>query len=186
MGQPVLASSEDWLSEDEEPDVGDEAMMADDEESVSSEEPDTPAFDAFQWANEPVHEWSVAANLGPEWVVNDTYKLAPLPSQDPSAEVSDFELNAELAGEPPAAAEPASGTWGSEIDPTFFGSSPTEWATLVLETGQATKSSRTPPLLQTLGTLPLMALLDGLMRLSATPASSKMPSIVLRSSQSPS
>ncbi|KAB5587412.1 hypothetical protein CTheo_9150 [Ceratobasidium theobromae] len=146
MGQPVPSPSEDWLSDDgkqltglsqlyanihwtaEEPDAGDEAMMADDKESISSEEPDTPAFNAFRWANEPVHEWSVAADLGPEWVVNDTYELPPLPSRDPLAKVSDFELDAELVGEPPAAAEPTFGTWGSEIDPTFFGSSPAEWA----------------------------------------------------------
>ncbi|KAB5587643.1 hypothetical protein CTheo_8918 [Ceratobasidium theobromae] len=89
------------------PDVGNEAMMADDEESVSS----------------------------PEWVVNDTYKLPPLLSQDPSAEVSDFELDAEPAAEPPAAAEPAFGTWGSEIDPTFFGSSPAEWAAAAAQAG---------------------------------------------------
>ncbi|KAB5587536.1 hypothetical protein CTheo_9025 [Ceratobasidium theobromae] len=102
MGQPVPSPSEDWLSDDEEPDVGDEAMMADDEES---------------------------------WVVNDTYKLPPLPARDPSAEVSDFELDAEPAGEPPATAKPAFGTWGSEIDPTFFGSSPAEWATAATQAG---------------------------------------------------
>ncbi|KAB5587391.1 hypothetical protein CTheo_9173 [Ceratobasidium theobromae] len=98
MGQPVPSPSEDWLSDDEEPDAGDEAMMADDEESIDSDsdgEPDTPAFNAFQWANEPVHEWSIAADLGPKWIVNDTYELPPLPSWDPSAEVSDFKLDAE-------------------------------------------------------------------------------------------
>ncbi|KAB5587438.1 hypothetical protein CTheo_9124 [Ceratobasidium theobromae] len=125
MGQPVPSPLEDWLSDNEEPDTGDKAMMADDEGSVSSEEPDTPAFNAFRWANEPVHEWSVAADLGPEWVVNDTYELPPLPSRDPSAEVSDFELDA----------EPAFGTWGSEIDPTFFGSSPAEWAAAAVQAG---------------------------------------------------
>ncbi|KAB5588098.1 hypothetical protein CTheo_8462 [Ceratobasidium theobromae] len=68
-------------------------------------------------------------------VVNDTYKLPPLPSQDPSTEVSDFELDAEPVGEPSAAAEPAFGTWGSEIDPTFFGSSPAEWAAAAAQAG---------------------------------------------------
>ncbi|KAB5587387.1 hypothetical protein CTheo_9177 [Ceratobasidium theobromae] len=159
MGQPVPSPLEDWLSDDEEPDAGDEAMMADDEGSVSSEEPDTPAFNAFRWANEPVHEWSVTANLGLEWVVNDTYELPPLPSRDPLAEVSDFELDAEPVGEPPVVAEPTFGTWGSEIDPTFFGSSPAEWAAaaalagpedwpgyqVLLHTPSATDSGYTTP-----------------------------------------
>ncbi|KAB5587517.1 hypothetical protein CTheo_9044 [Ceratobasidium theobromae] len=132
---PVLAPSEDWILDDKEPDAGDEAMMADDKESISSEEPDTPAFNAFRWANEPVHEWSVAADLGPEWVVNDTFELPPLPSRDPSAKVSDFELDAEPVGEPSAAAKPTFGTWGSEIDPSFFGSSPVEWAAAAAQAG---------------------------------------------------